>query len=72
MKKWIFNNKLILAGAMLGGFAGYLYYHFIGCSSGTCMISSKPVNSTVYFAVMGAVFFSLFKKEAGNERNKKR
>ena len=72
MKKWIFNHKLILAGAMLGAVAGYIYYHFIGCSSGTCLISSKPVNSTVYFAVMGAVFFSLFKKEAGNERNKKR
>jgi hypothetical protein len=72
MKKWIFKNKIILTGAILGAFAGYFYYRFIGCSGGTCLISSRPVNSTVYFAVMGAIFFSLFKKEASGERNDKR
>jgi Family of unknown function (DUF6132) len=72
MKKWIIKNKIILAGVMLGAFAGYFYYRLIGCSSGTCPISSKPVNSTVYFAVMGAIFFSLFKKDDAGERNDKR
>jgi hypothetical protein len=72
MKKWIFNNKIIFAGVILGAMAGYIYYRLIGCSSGTCLISSKPVNSTVYFALMGAVLFSLFKKDAGAERNNKR
>ncbi len=72
MRKWIFNNKIILAGTILGAVSGYFYYRFIGCSNGTCLISSKPVNSTVYFAVMGAIFFSLFKKEAGGEQNDKR
>jgi hypothetical protein len=43
----------------------------IGCSNGTCLISSKPVNSTVYFAVMGAILFSLFKKETGGEQKGK-
>jgi len=72
MKKWIINNKIILTGTMLGAFTGYFYYRFIGCSSGTCLIGSKPVNSTVYFAVMGAILFSLFKKQTGGERNDKR
>jgi hypothetical protein len=72
MKMWISNNKIILAGTILGALAGYCYYHFIGCSGGTCMISSRPVNSTVYFAVLGAVLFSTFKKETGNDRNNKR
>jgi hypothetical protein len=72
MRKWIFNNKIILAGAVLGALAGYLYYRLIGCSSGTCLISSRPINSTVYFALMGAILFSLFKKETGSERNNKR
>jgi len=71
MKKWIINNKIILTGAVLGAFAGYFYYRLIGCSSGTCLISSKPVNSTIYFAVMGAILFSLFKKETGGEQNDK-
>ena len=72
MKKWIINNKIILAGTMLGAFAGYFYYRFIGCSGGTCLISSKPFNSTVYFAVMGAILFSLFKMQTGNERKDQR
>ena len=67
MRKWIFNNKIILAGTILGAFAGYFYYRFIGCPGGTCLISSKPVNSTVYFALMGAILFSLFKKGTGSE-----
>ena len=71
MKKWIINNKIILAGTILGAFAGYFYYRSIGCSNGTCLISSKPVNSTVYFAVMGAILFSLFKKETGGEQKDK-
>jgi hypothetical protein len=72
MKKWILNNKIILAGVILGAITGYFYYRLIGCSSGTCLISSKPVNSTIYFALMGAILFSLFKKETGSERNNKR
>jgi hypothetical protein len=72
MRKWILNHKPILAGALLGAFTGYFYYRFIGCSNGTCLISSKLVNSTVYFAVMGAILFSLFKKETGEGRKDKR
>jgi phage shock protein E len=56
------RNRVVLAGAILGAIAGYGYYHFIGCANGTCMITSKPVNSTLYFGMMGAVFFSIFKK----------
>jgi hypothetical protein len=72
MRKWIINNKIILAGTILGAFAGYVYYRLVGCPGGTCLISSKPVNSTIYFAVMGTILFSLFKKETGSERNNKR
>lgn len=53
----------MLLGVLLGGITGYLYYHFIGCVTGTCAITSKPVNSTVYFAVMGGLGFSMLKRE---------
>jgi hypothetical protein len=46
---------------------GYFYYRLIGCANGTCLISSKPLNSTVYFALLGAILFSLFKKKTGGE-----
>lgn len=63
IKSFIQRNKLMLLGVLLGGIAGYLYYHFIGCVTGTCAITSKPVNSTVYFAVMGGLLFSMLKSE---------
>ncbi|WP_308420576.1 DUF6132 family protein [Dyadobacter endophyticus] len=47
-----------LAGIAIGSVLGYLYYHFIGCSSGTCPITSNPVNSTLYGAVMGGLLIS--------------
>ena len=62
MKKWFNINFLYLAGAVIGAIAGYLYWQQIGCISGTCAITSKPINSTLYGAVMGALLFGLFKK----------
>lgn len=63
MKKWLNNNKLYIIGAVAGAIAGYLYWNYIGCLSGTCAITSKPLNSTLYFAMMGALLFGFFKKE---------
>lgn len=42
-----------LIGIVIGGTAGYLYYHFIGCSSGTCAITSSPYLSTLMGGFMG-------------------
>ena len=59
------KNLLIIAGITIGAIGGYLYYHFVGCESGTCAITSKPLNSTAYGALMGGLLFSIFKKEPG-------
>ena len=63
MKKWFNNNTLYLIGAILGAVAGYMYWKFVGCSSGTCAITSKPVNSILYGAMLGALLLGIFKKE---------
>jgi len=63
MKKWFKQNKLYAIGAILGGIAGYFYWHQIGCSTGTCMITSRPLNSTLYGALMGALILGIFKKQ---------
>jgi len=63
MKKWISNNRLYFAGVITGGIAGFLYWKFVGCINGTCVITSHPLRSTIYFAVMGALIFGIFKKE---------
>jgi Family of unknown function (DUF6132) len=61
---FINKHKLTIIGITIGAIGGYLYYHFVGCTSGTCPITSKPLNSTLYGAVMGSLFFNIFKKEA--------
>lgn len=63
MKKWFKNNALYLIGAAVGAIAGFVYWQQVGCSSGTCMITSKPVNSTIYGALMGSLLLGMFKKE---------
>ena len=47
-------------GIVVGLIAGYAYYHFVGCTSGTCAITSKPLNSTVYGGLMGGLLFNMF------------
>lgn len=63
MKKWLNNNKLYLIGSLLGAIGGYFYWQQIGCITGTCAITSKPLNSTLYGAMMGALLLGMFKKE---------
>jgi hypothetical protein len=59
---FIKKNQLNLIGIVLGATAGWIYWHFIGCSSGTCAITSKPLNSSLYGAVMGYLGAGMFKK----------
>ena len=47
-------------GIIIGLLAGYLYYAQIGCASGTCAITSKPLNSTLHGGLMGGLLFNLF------------
>lgn len=50
-------------GIGIGAISGYLYYHFVGCALGSCAITSKPVNSTLYGSLLGGLLFNLFVKE---------
>lgn len=61
--KWILQNKLLAAGIIIGAIGGFIYWKLVGCNSGTCPITSKWHNSIAYGAVMGGLFFSMFKKE---------
>lgn len=51
--------KWIIAAA-LGAIAGFFYWYFIGCNSGSCAITSSPVNSSIYGALMGILGVNAF------------
>ena len=38
---------------VIGGIAGFSYYYFVGCSSGTCSITSSPYMSTLGGSLLG-------------------
>ncbi len=56
--------KITIIGIVFGAIAGYLYYHFIGCNSGTCAITSQPINSTLYGGLIGGLLFNIFQKDS--------
>jgi len=60
MLLFIKKHRLTLLGIALGTTAGYLYWYNIGCASGTCLITSRPVNASLYGAVLGGLTFSMF------------
>jgi len=45
-------------GALLGGLAGFAFYRFIGCSSGTCPITGNPYIATLYGVFLGVLILS--------------
>jgi len=40
-------------GIFIGATAGFLYYHFYGCESGTCAITGSPYSSTIFGGLIG-------------------
>ena len=63
MKNWVLKNKIYGIGAIVGAGAGFLYWKYIGCTTGTCSITSDPFNSMVYFAMLGALTFGIFRNK---------
>ncbi len=62
MKTWM----ILIIGITLGGLSGFLYWYYVGCYSGTCAITSSPVNSTLYGSLMGGLLINIFKRSDKN------
>lgn len=63
MKAFIKKQFKNILGILLGGVGGFLYYHFVGCTSGTCPITSNPYMSILFGGIMGYLFVDMFKKK---------
>lgn len=59
--------KWTIISIVLGAVGGYLYWYYIGCSSGTCPIQSHWQSSTLYGALLGYLFGGSFKKKKTKE-----
>jgi len=56
------------AGTLIGAATGFFYWKYVGCNSDTCVITSSPVNSTIYFSLMGVLLFSVFPMKRQNAK----
>ncbi|RLD13427.1 hypothetical protein DRI50_07200 [candidate division KSB1 bacterium] len=55
--------KKLIIFSLLGMAAGYAYYYFIGCASGSCPLTSNPYLMTGYGLGAGLVLGWDFKKK---------
>ena len=53
MFNWAKKRRINLVFLLIGGLCGFLYWNFIGCSSGTCPITSHWYASMLYGMLMG-------------------
>jgi len=51
---WYFWKPFI--ASLVGGILGFLYYYNVGCTSGTCAITSDPYMSILFGGLMGYFF----------------
>jgi hypothetical protein len=70
MKEFFLKHWLKFAGVAAGVLGGYLYYHYVGCLSGTCPITSNPYRMMIYGAVMGYLLFDMFSKDSAKKSDK--
>jgi hypothetical protein len=56
LKTWKFWKPVVFTA--IGGLGGFLYYYFVGCSSGSCPITSNPYISIMVGGLMGYLVYS--------------
>ena len=71
MKNIFKKNILTITGAVVGAIAGFFYWKFIGCRTGTCYIQSNPVRMTLYCALMGALSLNVIQPKINQQQHGK-
>ncbi|MDL2214691.1 DUF4735 domain-containing protein [Dysgonomonas sp. OttesenSCG-928-M03] len=51
-----------ITGAATGALGGYLYWHYVGCLSGTCSLKSTPTVSVILGLTIGLYIFASIKE----------
>lgn len=65
--KSFFSISTII-GIVVGIIGGYIYYAKVGCSSGSCPITSNPYMSMLWGGLMGFLIGDLFKKKKDKDK----
>ena len=57
-----------IAGILIGGIAGFAYWYYIGCTSGTCPIQANWHTSTLYGGLIGYILPNSPNKKKGDKK----
>jgi hypothetical protein len=72
MKDLVRKHLFILIFSLVGALAGFLYWKFVGCISGTCPIKSVWYLSTLWGLAFGYLTGSIAKDLIMKIKNKKK
>ncbi len=53
MINWIKKRVFSVVFLAIGGVSGFLYWEYVGCSTGTCPITSHWYTTTLYGMLLG-------------------
>lgn len=59
-----------IIGMVAGGIGGYFYYSFVGCSGGSCPITSNPWMTILWGSITGYLLGSFFNSKNNTKNNK--
>ena len=65
LKKWLRPFLFAVGGAL----AGLGYYYAVGCSTGSCPITSNPIITMIYMGAVGLLLSGLFGKRGAGKCN---
>ena len=65
LKKWLRPFLFTIGGALVG----LGYYYAVGCSTGSCPITSNPIITMIYMGVVGLLLSGLFGKRGDSKCN---
>ncbi|NDV93338.1 hypothetical protein D0T84_00190 [Dysgonomonas sp. 521] len=60
---FIYNNKIVLIGILLGIIAGYTYWYYVTCYWGTYPLSAEWWVNCGLGAILGGLFATLYNRE---------
>lgn len=67
IKSLLKSNWLTIVGVVVGAAGGFAYWYLIGCSTGTCPITSNPYLSMLWGGVFGGLLFNIFNTKKKEE-----